>query len=80
MRFARFGGETGLGEAGRTVWNLVAARLANSQAAGSAWVVYKIRLNPQWSRQPLKLAVHACLPKGVEARIQAWHVQCWWQD
>jgi hypothetical protein len=61
-----------LDEAYYTVWNRVAARLANSPASRSAWVVYKVRLNPQWSRQPLKLAVHACLPEGVEARIEAW--------
>ena len=55
-------------------------QFGNTQSAGCSWVLYKVRLNPQWSRQPLKLAVHACLPDGVEAQVEAWEVQRWWQD
>jgi hypothetical protein len=55
-------------------------QFGNTQSYGSSWVLYKVRLNPQWSGKPLKLAVHACLPDGVEARTEAWEVQRWWQD
>jgi transposase len=55
-------------------------QFGNTQSYGCSWVLYKIRLNPKWSGQPLKLAVHACLPDGVEAQVEAWEVQRWWQD
>jgi hypothetical protein len=55
-------------------------QFGNTQSYGSSWVLYKVRLNPQWSGKPLKVAVHACLPDGVEARTEAWEVQRWWQD
>ena len=55
-------------------------QFGNTQAAGCSWVLYKVRLNPQWAGQPLQLAVHAYLPDGVEAQTEAWEVQRWWQD
>jgi Protein of unknown function (DUF4038)/Domain of unknown function (DUF5060) len=55
-------------------------QFGNTQSGGSSWVLYKLRLNPQWSHQQLKLAVHACLPDGVEAQIEAWLVKQWWQE
>ena len=55
-------------------------QFGNTQAAGCSWVLYKVRLNPQWSREPLKLAVHACLPDGVEAQVEAWLVKQWWHE
>jgi hypothetical protein len=55
-------------------------QFGNTQSYGSSWVLYKVRLNPQWSGKPLKLAIHACLPDGVEAQTEAWEVQRWWQD
>ena len=55
-------------------------QFGNTQSYGSAWVLYKIRLSPHWSGKPVKLAVHACLPDGVEAQTEAWEVQRWWQD
>ncbi len=55
-------------------------QFGNTQSYGSSWVLYKVRLNPQWSGRPVKLAVHACLPDGVEAHTEAWEVHRWWQD
>jgi hypothetical protein len=55
-------------------------QFGNTQSYGSSWVLYKVRLAPQWSGKPLKVAVHAYLPDGVEAQIEAWEVQRWWQD
>jgi hypothetical protein len=55
-------------------------QFGNTQAAGCSWVLYKVRLSPQWSHRPLKLAVHAFLPEGVEARVEAWLVKQWWQE
>ena len=55
-------------------------QFGNTQSAGCSWVLYKVRLNPEWSRRPLKLAVHACLPDGVEAQVEAWLVRQWWQE
>jgi hypothetical protein len=43
-------------------------------------VVYKVRLNRQWAHQPLKLAVEAYLPEGVEAEVEAWITKKWWQE
>lgn len=50
----------------------------NTQKAGCSWVVFKTRLSPEWSGQPLELALHAWLPAGVEARTEAWIVRQWW--
>jgi hypothetical protein len=47
---------------------------------GSSWVVYKVRLGKEWSGKPLKLAVHAYLPDGVEAKTEAWVVKRWWRE
>jgi hypothetical protein len=55
-------------------------QFGNTQSAGCSWVLYKVRPSPQWSHRPLKIAVHACLPDGVEAQVEAWEVQRWWQD
>lgn len=52
----------------------------NTQAEGCSWVTFKVRLNPKWSGQQLKLAVHAYLPDGVEAEIESWVVKRWWQE
>jgi hypothetical protein len=55
-------------------------QFGNTQSYGSSWVLYKVRLSPHCLGKPLKLAVHACLPDGVEAQTEAWEVQRWWQD
>ncbi len=55
-------------------------QFGNTQSAGCSWVVYKVRLNPHWSGQTLKLAVHAMLPDGVEAEARAWVVKRWWRE
>jgi len=55
-------------------------QFGNTQNAGCSWVVFKARLSPQWSGQTLKLAVHACLPEGVEAQVEAWVVKRWWEE
>jgi hypothetical protein len=52
----------------------------NTQKAGGSWVLYKVRLSPDWSGRPLKLAVHAWLPEGVEALVEGWVVRQWWQE
>lgn len=52
----------------------------NTQKAGCSWVLYKTRLNPQWSCENLKLAVHAYLPEGVDAHADAWVVKRWWEE
>ena len=52
----------------------------NTQKAGGSWVLYKIRLSPEWSGRPMKLAVHAWLPEGVEARVEGWVVRKWWEE
>jgi hypothetical protein len=55
-------------------------QFGNTQSFGSSWVLYKVRLNPQWSGKSLKLAIHAWLPDGVEAQTEAWLVKRWWQE
>jgi hypothetical protein len=55
-------------------------QFGNTQSYGCSWVLYKVRLSPAWARKPLKLAVHAWLPAGVEPRIEAWTVKRWWQQ
>ncbi|QYM78426.1 hypothetical protein K0B96_14140 [Horticoccus luteus] len=52
----------------------------NTQSYGCSWVVYKVRLAPLSEGAPLELAVHAHLPEGVEARVQAWVVRRWWEE
>ena len=55
-------------------------QFGNTQKAGCSWVVYKMRLSPNWSHRPVQLAVHAWLPPGVEAHVSAWVVQRWWRE
>jgi hypothetical protein len=55
-------------------------QFGNTQSFGSSWVLYKLRLSPNWAEQPLKLAVHAWLPEDVEARVEAWVVKQWWKE
>jgi hypothetical protein len=52
----------------------------NTQADGCSWVLYKVRLGRQWSGKPLKLAIHAYLPDGVEPEIESWVIKRWWQE
>jgi hypothetical protein len=55
-------------------------QFGNTQSFGSSWVVYKVRLNRQWAHKPVKLVIHAYLPDGVEAEIEAWITKKWWQE
>jgi hypothetical protein len=55
-------------------------QFGNTQSFGCSWVVYKLRLSRQWSRQPVQLAISAWLPDGVEAASEAWVVKRWWQE
>jgi hypothetical protein len=55
-------------------------QFGNTQSFGSSWVTYKTRLGRQWSGKNLKLAVHAYLPAGVEARVEAFVVKRWWNE
>jgi hypothetical protein len=55
-------------------------QFGNTQSFGSSWVVFKVRLNRHWAHQPLKLAVEAYLPEGVEAEVEAWVTKKWWQE
>jgi hypothetical protein len=57
-----------------------ARQFGNTQNAGCSWVVYKFRLNPQWSGKQLRFAVAAYLPEGVEAVAEGWVVQQWWDE
>ena len=57
-----------------------ARQFGNTQKAGCSWVMYKTRISPQWSGQRLIIAVHAYLPTGVQAHIQAWVVKRWWEE
>jgi hypothetical protein len=57
-----------------------ARQYGNTQKAGCSWVVYKVRLNPQWSQKRLQFAVHAYVPEGVEADVEAWVVKQWWEE
>ncbi|HVM46475.1 MAG TPA: DUF4038 domain-containing protein [Candidatus Acidoferrum sp.] len=54
-------------------------QFGNTQSYGCSWVLYKVRLGPQWSGKPLKLAIHAMLPDNVDAHVEAWIVNRWWQ-
>jgi hypothetical protein len=55
-------------------------QFGNTQNAGCSWTVFKSRLNPQWSGRKAKLAVHACLPEGGVALVEAWVVKRWWEE
>ena len=57
-----------------------ARQFGNTQHAGCSWVLYKVRLSPDWSGEPLQIAVHAWLPEGVAARTEAYVVKRWWQE
>ncbi len=52
----------------------------NTQSFGCSWLTWRARLNPTWAHQPLHFAVHANLPEGVEAKVETWVVQRWWQE
>jgi hypothetical protein len=52
----------------------------NTQSYGCSWLVGKARLTPEWSRAPIRIAVHANVPDEVEARVEAWVVGRWWQE
>ncbi len=52
----------------------------NTQSFGCSWLVYKVRLTPDWSGQTLQFAIHANLPENVEAVAEAWVVKRWWQE
>jgi hypothetical protein len=52
----------------------------NTQSYGCSWLTYRVRLNPAWAHKPLHFAVHANLPAGVEAVVEAWVVRRWWQE
>ena len=47
---------------------------------GCSWVTDKVRLGHEWSNKKMKLAVHAYLPDGIEAQIEAWVVTRWWSE
>jgi hypothetical protein len=51
-----------------------------TQSYGCSWLAYKVRLGPQHSGAPLKLAVHANLPSDVEAVVEGWIVKRWWKE
>ena len=52
----------------------------NTQSYGCSWLTYKVRLGPQWSGAPLKVAVLANLPADVEAVVEGWLVKRWWKE
>jgi hypothetical protein len=47
---------------------------------GCSWITYKVRLGKEFANKPMKLAVHAYLPDGVEAQTEGWIVQRWWEE
>ena len=57
-----------------------ARQFGNTQHAGCSWVLYKVRLCPDWSGEPLQIAVHSWLPEGVTAHTEAYVVKRWWQE
>ncbi len=57
-----------------------ARQFGNTQNAGCSWVVYKFRLNPQWSGKKLRFAVAAYVPQEVEVVAECWVIQQWWQE
>jgi len=52
----------------------------NTQSFGCSWLTWRARLNPAWAHQPLHFAVHANLPKDVEAKVETWVLKRWWQE
>ena len=52
----------------------------NTQSYGCSWLVCKARLTPEWSRETVRIGVHANLPDDVEARVEAWVVKRWWEE
>lgn len=52
----------------------------NTQSFGCSWMIWKVRLDRAWAHQPVTFAVHAHLPAGVEAQVEAWVVRRWWQE
>jgi hypothetical protein len=57
-----------------------ARQYGNTQKMGCSWVVYKLRLNREWSGKRLQFALQACLPESVEAQVEAWVVRRWWEE
>jgi len=55
-------------------------QFGNTQGMGCSWIVYKVRLNPEWAEKTLQFAVHCYLPPKVEARIEGWVVRRWWEE
>ena len=52
----------------------------NTQHSGCSWVVYKLRLNPEWFGKELQFVVQAFLPENVEPHVEAWVVERWWKE
>jgi len=52
----------------------------NTQSYGCSWLVWKARLTPEWSRATVRFAIHAHLPGDVEARVEGWVLQRWWEE
>jgi hypothetical protein len=57
-----------------------ARQYGNTQNKGCSWVVYKLRLNPEWSGRQLQFVVQAYLPENVESHVEAWVVERWWKE
>lgn len=57
-----------------------ARQYGNTQLAGCSWVLYKVRLGPEWSEAQLEFVVHAYLPEDVDPQVEAWVVKQWWQE
>jgi len=57
-----------------------ARQYGNTQKMGCSWVVYKLRLNPEWSGKQLQFVVQAYLPENVEPHVEAWVVERWWKE
>jgi hypothetical protein len=57
-----------------------ARQFGNTQKAGCSWVVYKTRLPRRMSGRDVRLGVHAFLPEGVSATVDAWVVRRWWSE
>jgi hypothetical protein len=57
-----------------------ARQFGNTQKAGCSWVVYKTRMPRRWAGARLRLAVHALLPAGVTAHVEALVVRRWWTE
>jgi hypothetical protein len=42
------------------------------------WLVFKIRMSPEWSGKDAVLAINAYLPPEVEIQCEGWVVPQWW--